>query len=167
MSKNIKKVGRNKSGQFTKGNNFAVGNKNANKYKKEYAEELIKYFSEPPTRVEYIRDYDAHGKLKHEEPVVLGADYPTFEGFATQIGVTTKTLENWKRDHPLFAKAYELAQDLQKNTLLVNGLGGRYNANFAKFVAMNHHNMADRTEQKLLGDEGMEVIVNVKTPSNS
>lgn len=158
----VKKVGRNKSGQFTKGNTFSVGNKNANKYKSEYASELLKYFSEPPTRVDYIKRYDRSGNITEEEPVVIGADYPTFEGFAASIGVTRNTLDNWRNKHAAFARAYERAEDLQKNMLIVNGLGGRYNGNFAKFIAANQHGMVEKSEHKIGGTEDFTVNIQVE-----
>lgn len=163
-----KKVGRNSSGQFTKGNNFAMGNNNTGKYKKEYTEQLIEYFSEPPTRVEYIKHYNARGEITMEEPVVLGADYPTFEGFAIKIGVTARTLENWAESYPTtFGRAYEMAKDMQKNMIVVNALGGRYNGNFAKFIASAQFDMAEKTKQEIGAGDGLEVIVNVKTPDQS
>lgn len=163
-----KKVGRNKVGQFTKGNNFAVGNSSAGKYRKEYTEQLIEYFSKPPTRVEYVKHYDAKGNIIKEEPVVLGADYPTFEGFAIKIGVTAGTLKNWAEKNPTtFGRAYEMAKDMQKNMIVVNALGGRYNGNFAKFIASAEFDMAEKTKQEIGAGDGLEVIVNVKTPDQS
>lgn len=161
-----KKVGRNKSGRFTKGNNFGSGN-GKGKYKKEYVEELIEYFNTPPTRVEYIKHYDREGNVVKEEPVVLGADYPTLEGFAIKIGVSSRTLENWAKDYPTtFGAAYERAKDVQKNMLIVNGLGGRYNSKFAQFVASSQFDMAEKSEQKHTLDEGYNVIVKVERDGN-
>lgn len=156
------KQGRNKSGQFTKGNNFAKGHGGASKYKKEYAAKLIEYFSKPPTRVEYVKYYDSDGKVKREEPVVLGADYPTFAGFATTIGVTSRTLENWRANYAGFAEACERAEDIAHNILIVNGLAGNYNGNFAKFIASNQFDMAEKSEQKITGDEGWNVKITVE-----
>lgn len=162
-----KKVGRNKSGRFTKGNNFAEGRGSPGKYKKEYTDQLIEYFNTPPTRVEYIKRYDREGNVKEEEPVVIGADYPTFEGFAIKIGVTSRTLENWAAAYPTtFGAAYERAKDVQKNMLIVNGLGGRYNGKFAQFVASSQFDMAEKSEQKLTGGDGYQVVVKVERDGN-
>jgi hypothetical protein len=158
------KQGRNKNGQFTKGNNFGMGKGGKDKYKAEYTEELLKFFSEPPTRVEYIKKYDRCGNLTEEEPVILGADYPTFEGFAIKLGVTARTLENWAERYPTtFGRAYEMCKDIQKNMIVVNALGGRYNGKFAQFLASSQFGMMEKSEQRISGDEGLEVIVNVKT----
>ena len=162
-----RKVGRNKSGRFTKGNNFGEGRGSPGKYKNDYAKQLLEYFSDPPTRVEYIKHYNSLGEVTKEEPVVVGADYPTFEGFANKIGVTSRTLENWRDKYPTFADAYERAIDLQKNMLVVNSLGGRYNGNFAKFIASNAFGMSEKSEHKVASDEGVEVFINVKAPDKS
>lgn len=158
------KQGRNKNGQFTKGNNYGMGSGGKDKYKAEYTEQLLKFFSEPPTRVEYIKKYDRNGNLTEEEPVILGADYPTFEGFAIKLGVTARTLENWAERYPTtFGRAYEMAKDIQKNMIVVNALGGRYNGKFAQFIASSQFGMVEKSEHSISGDEGLEVIVNVKT----
>ena len=163
MEKVKNKVGRNKSGRFTKGNNYAVGNKKG-QYKAEYTKEMLEYFSTPATRVEYVKHYDAKGNVTKEEPVVLGADYPTFEGFANKIGVTARTLENWAKNHEnTFGKAYEMCKDIQKNLIIVNALGGRYNGNFARFIASAQFDMAEKVKQEIEGGDGVEVNINVKT----
>lgn len=157
-------VGRNASGQFTANNTFAKGNKSADKYKKKYAKALLEYFSKPPNRVEYVKHYDSYGNLKREEPVLMGADYPTLEGFAASLSVTVRTLENWCESHEEFREAYERAKEIQKNTLIVNSLGGQYNGNFAKFIAMNEFGMSEKSESKLGGLEGFDVNITVEKP---
>lgn len=129
-----KKVGRNKSGRFTKGNNFAKGEGSPSKYKKEYAEGLINFFKNC-------------------------TDYPTFEGYAAEIGVVSRTLENWKERYPSFADAYERAQDIQKNKLIVKALNGNYNGNFAKFIASVQFGMTEKSEQKITGIEGIDLNI--------
>ena len=155
MKKEQKNIGRNKSGQFTDGNNFGKGKSGV--YKSEYCSELIKYFEEPPTRVEYIKRYDASGNVKEEEPIVLAKDYPTFEGFAIKIGVTARTLEKWVGRHKAFAECYERAKDMQKNALIVNSLGGRYNSSFAKFIAVNHHGMSDKVTNEHEFEDSVQI----------
>lgn len=162
MEEKKKKVGKNSKGQFTQGNTYGEGAKK-DKYKAAYTQELIEYFSTPPTRVEYIKHYDKQGNLTEEEPVVLGSDYPTFEAFAIKIGVTARTLENWAAKYPTtFGRAYERAKDVQKNMIIVNALGGRYNGNFAKFVASSQFDMAEKEKHEFGGSEGYSVVVKVE-----
>jgi hypothetical protein len=51
--------------------------------------------------------------------------------------------------------------------LVVNSLGGRYNGNFAKFIASNAFGMGEKSEHKVAADEGVEVFINVKAPDKS
>lgn len=160
------KKGKNSKGEFTNGNNFGEGKGKNTKYKAKYGQELLDYFSCPSTRVEYIKHYDSKGNVIKEEPVVIGADYPTFEGFAIKIGVTARTLENWAKGKPTtFGVVYEMCKDIQKNLILVNALGGRYNGNFARFIASAQFDMAEKTKQEIGAADGWEVNINVKTDS--
>ena len=156
-----KKAGRNESGQFTSGNNFASGNYSKRKYDEEYCEELIKYFDREPTKTVYVERYNEEGDVVEREPVTVANDYPTFEGFARLIGVTLRTLERWRASRRHFAEAWEAAAELQRNMLIVNGLHGKYNSSFAKFIAVNHHGMSDKVEQKLEGGEGFDINITV------
>lgn len=157
-------VGRNANGQFTANNTFAKGNKNADKYKKKYAKALIEYFDKPPSQVVYIRHYYSNGNLKREEPKVLPARYPTLEGFATLLSVTVRTLENWCESHEEFREACERVKEMQKDTLIVNSLGGQYNGNFAKFIAMNEFGMSEKSDHKFDGLEGFDVSITIDKP---
>lgn len=156
-----KKVGRNKSGRFTKGNNFAKGKGRPGKYKKEYADMLIDYFSVPKMVTFWKRKYYANGKVKEEEPITQPPIYPTFEGFAKSIGVTSGTLQNWREKYPSFNEAYERALDMQKDILITNSLGGLYNGNFAKFIASAQFGMVEKTEQKITGIDGIDLNIEV------
>ena len=117
-----KKQGKNKNGRFTKGNNYAKGNKGKGKYKKAYIDQLILYFSAEPAP---------------------GVEYPMFEGFAKRIGVTVRTLERWAAEKEDFGEAYERCRDVQKRFLVVGGLTERYNSAFAKFMC-GVHGMSDK-----------------------
>ena len=135
-----KRSGRNKSGKFTKGNNFAKGRGSPGKYKIEYAQKLIQWF----------KDCES---------------YPTFEGFAVEIGVVSRTLENWREGYPSFADAYERALDIQKNKLITKSLAGEYNGNFAKFIASAQFGMAEKEKHEISGIEGISVGITVERPS--
>ena len=167
MKNKEKNKGRNSNGQFTDGNTYGGSGKNG-RYKNEYATELVRFFSEPPTRVDYIKRYDKQGNLIEEEPIELAAVYPTFEAFAIKIGVTVRTLENWRDSYKLFGEAYERAQAIQKNMLIVNGLGGRYNSSFAKFIAVNHHGMSDKVtnEHEFEGSDGFALNISIREPED-
>lgn len=108
------------------------------KYEREYALQMIDFFS-----VE-VFTIDKLGRKKLNR-------YPTFERFATNIGVTHKTLWNWAQhpDNSEFLHAYQICQDLQKALLVEGGLSGEYNNNFAKFLAVNVTDLRDKVEQEI------------------
>ena len=138
-------------GQFAKGNTvgeqtrFEKENAAANKYKDEYCDMLIEFFNKPATRIEYKKNY-VKGELSSETPIVLPAEYPTFELFAASISVTTKTLQNWCEKHPRFSYYYARAKEIQLGTLTSCAVMGLYNPLYAKFEAVNNHGQKDKTE---------------------
>ena len=136
------KKGKNKKGRFTKGNNYAKGNKGAGKYKRKFIDEMLLYFSAEPTK---------------------DAEYPTFEGFAKRIGVTVRTLERWAAEKEDFGEAYERCRDVQKRFLIIGGLTERYNSAFAKFMC-GVHGMTDKNSKSddggsSGGGDGLEVVI--------
>lgn len=143
---------RNAQGQFVKGNKigagtrFKEGNEAASKYKDEYCEKLLEFFSGPDTEVHYKRTFDRQGKVISETPIVMPAEYPTFELFAASIGVTTQTLLEWCQKYPRFLICYARAKELQLGKLTSNALRGLYNPIYAKFEAVNNHNQKDKQE---------------------
>lgn len=160
-----KKVGKNKSGKFTKGNTYGSG-ASPGKYKKEYAEKLVEYFSIPKMVTFWKRKYYEDGRVKEEEPITTPPIYPTFEGFAKTIGVTSRTLLNWREKYPSFNDAYERALDMQKDILITNSLGGLYNGKFAQFIASSQFDMVEKSEQKISGVEGWDVKITIDKPEN-
>jgi len=119
-----------------KGNKYAIGNNGGRptKYKKNYCQEIIKYFDKEPFEIK-------EGK---EVPVNL----PTFEKFAVYIDVNYDTLQEWRKKHEEFSESYKKAKNLQKNILIINGLRGNYNSTFAIFTAKNITDMRDIVENK-------------------
>ena len=136
---------RDENGRFTKGNTigestrFKYRHKISSKYKDEYCDLMYEYFSMPERRD--------------------GAPYPTFEGFAASIGVILETLENWREAHAHFRDIYTLCAQMQKDNVINGGLRETYNAQFAKFIAINNHGMKDKTEQEFKGDTDVKITV--------
>lgn len=141
--------GRNKKGQFAKNNKYGKGSKG--KYKREYAEMLIKYFGIEPSRE----------VKKGKKTIRVANEYPMFEKFARDLGVTVRTLENWAQKHEEFARAYEMAKDSQRYILITNALFSRYNANFAKFVAAAHHGMPDGDREEDGTEDDIDVTIKI------
>jgi len=100
---------------------FEKGNDAAVKYDGKYCGEMLDFFR-------------------------TSSKYPTFERFADNIGVTARTLENWRDKHKKFKHAYERAKNLQKARLIEGGLAGLYDSRVVKLVALNDHGYADKVE---------------------
>ncbi len=149
------------TGQFKKGNEvgkktrFEKDNKAASKYKPEYCEMLIDYFNQPSTKVEYKETY-YKGELNSRTPIVMPAEYPTFELFAAKLGVSVRTLKNWCEEDPRFADCYARAKEIQYGKLTSLAVMGIYNPVYAKFEAVNNHDKQDKSEveQKVSGNIG-------------
>lgn len=118
------------------------------KYKPEYCQQLIDYFSIEP--LEVIREQEITGteggKYVSRR---LPQRFPWFEGFARKIGVHRNTLKNWCNEHPEFAEAYETAKDLQREFLVDIGLSGATSASFAIFTMKNVCGWRDERDLKL------------------
>lgn len=115
------------------------------KYKKEYCEEMLKFFNIPHTRIEYKTKLDKNGDIKEIE-IERPNSLPTFEKFACNINVCVDTLHEWKKVHQEFSEAYRQCQQLQKDMLIDLGMLGLYNAPFTQFVAKNITDMKDKQE---------------------
>lgn len=134
---------RKENGQFQKGNEigketrFKSGNAYVikSKYKDEYCDAMLAYFM-------------------NEEIV-----FPTFEDFASSIGVLAETLKNWCEYHPRFRDTHARCTEIQKHRLLVGGLTERFNAQIVKFLAINNHGMKEKIEQNFKGDAVLNVNI--------
>lgn len=118
------------------------------KYRREFCEKIIEYFSEPPKneteKITYYRD----GTVKSREPVVRPWDFPTFQGFAHSINVDMAQLGRWREKHSEFRAAYARAKEIQEAIWLQESMAGRYNAQFAKFFGVNCLGYKDKVEQE-------------------
>ena len=134
---------RDERGRFVKGHDrpegagFQPGNLESSKYDAKYPEDIKIYF-----------------KQIYDE-----GNYPTFEGYADSIGVTARTLENWCEAHPLFKDAYDFCKNKQRGALLEGAMAGRFNATFAKFVAVNCHGMKEKVESEIKGSGSFNISV--------
>lgn len=118
------------------------------KYKPEYCQQLIDYFSIEPLEIireQEITDTEGGKCISRRLP----QRFPWFEGFARKIGVHRNTLKNWCAEHPEFAEAYETAKDLQREFLVDIGLSGATSASFAIFTMKNVCGWRDERDLKL------------------
>lgn len=136
------------------------------KYKPEYCQELIDFFSIPRTREIEVTHKNTKGESwtkTEEKPNPL----PQFIDFSMKIGVCDDTLTEWKKTHEEFSAAYNKAKALQKSFLIENGLAGHYNAPFAIFTAKNITDMRDKQEMEHSGEiKGVVVLPAEKIPGD-
>lgn len=127
------------------------------KYRPEYVDQMLEFFSQAPTREVTVRD--AKGNERTE---ILPGQFPTLARFATNIGVVKDTLLEWSqaRDengelkHPEFSVAYKKAKELQEANLVEGTIAGAYNSTFAIFTAKNVLGWRDKIEQEVTGKDG-------------
>lgn len=118
------------------------------KYKEEFCERMLNFFSIPHTYMDEVTVIDKTGNAttkEVEKPNIL----PTFEKFAVNIGVCFDTLREWVKEHEEFSESYKRCKDLQKDMLNDLAMRGFYNPTYTIFVAKNITDMRDKTEQDL------------------
>ena len=121
----------------------------SSKYKKQYCEQIIKFFSRDPYKEVEVKHYGTDGTLRRTEIKRIPNDLPFLSAFAHKIGVSVRTLERWAKVHPEFSGACKRAKELQKEFLITNGLLGLYNPTFAIFAAKNLTDMRDQQNLKI------------------
>jgi len=102
------------------------------KYKPEYCEQIIKFFSIAPTET--------------VKKITTANPFPTIERFCANLKISITTLHEWTKQHDAFMDAYSVAKIMQKDILIQNSLTGRFQSNFAKFVAINCTDMSEKSE---------------------
>lgn len=106
------------------------------KYKEEYCQALLDYFSVEPYREVMKKIVTKQGDVI-EIPENEANDMPTLAGFAISIGIHRDTLLEWSKQYPEFSGVYKRAIEFQENFLVVNGNKGLINPAFGIFTAKN------------------------------
>ena len=94
------------------------------KYKKQYCEEIIRFFDVPQTKIQKVTQITASGVTEFNKEVP--ENLPTIIGFARKIGVLSETLKEWADKYEEFSVSYRKALELEKEFLIQNGLKGFY-----------------------------------------
>ncbi len=122
------------------------------KYKPEYCEAIVAFFSKDPTTLKEVTSITKKGITTHK--VEVPEKLPLLSAFARSIDVDEDTLLNWTKEHPEFFGAYTRAKALQKEFLIHNGLAGLYDTKFAMFVAVNCTDMRDKVDHTIGNPDG-------------
>ena len=112
------------------------------KYKEEYSDMLVAYFLKFIEMRDDPKDADeaaARGYMLCEKadgvykaiPPAPSPGYPTLTKFAIKIGVTPRTLTNWRDKKPAFAEACEFADAIQDDILNERALTGEVDGKVA------------------------------------
>lgn len=88
--------------------------------------------------IDYFIDYVEENK----------SGMPEFLEFALSIGVTRRTLTNWKKEHKEFEEAYALCNDIQQWYLERMGLSGRNNPRMTQFLLSVKHQCSEYARRK-------------------
>lgn len=110
-----------------------------------YCDQMLAFFDRPKMR-ETIETFTYKSGAVDERVKYVPNTPPHFSEFARKIGVTTRTLKKWAKDHPDFREAYDTCQEIFEEFMIDNGLTGGYGAVAMKFVAVNRTKMRDKTE---------------------
>lgn len=117
------------------------------KYRPEYAAHMLAYFD--------VQAGKAETNFKTGTTTWVFKDWPTFQGFAKEIGVSKETLHLWATEmnpdgktlrRPEFSDAYARARETQEHLLMQGGMSGAYNAGFASLAAKNILGWKDKVE---------------------
>ena len=150
------------------------------KYKKEYADKLVTYF----LRFLEMRDdpkiddgaerqgmvtveIDEDGNAIKKSPPCTG--YPSLTKFAIKIGVTPRTITNWREKYPAFAEACEFADAIQDDILNERALTGAVDGRVAMKIrelklAAKRNKEADEATA-IAGKFGIEILKHISTES--
>lgn len=82
---------------------------------------------------------------KYTNKTLKDGDFPTIEGLALELGVSTRTLYGWETEYPEFLQTMDSLRDAQRDMLQVGGLTGKYNARMAIFLLKASHGLSDAT----------------------
>ena len=99
------------------------------KYKKEYCQDIKKFFSKSLT-------------------ITQDPELPFFSAYAREIKVNTDTLHEWKKKHKEFSEAYKECKHIQEEILAKFALEGKFNSTFSIFTAKNILGWRDVKEVK-------------------
>jgi len=102
------------------------------KYRNEIPEELKAFFSE----IKPLLLNDTQ----------VGFLFPTIEKFCSNLDVVKSTFYKWCQEKPELSDAFNVAKQMQKDTLIQMGANGIYKEGFAKFMAINCTDMKDKIE---------------------
>lgn len=111
-------------------------------YKKSFPNKVIEYFEKT------LADRRPDGVIKR---------IPSYVAFARSIGVTARTIENWRKRYPKFGEACDECDALLREAIIGEGLSFRMHASFAKFLLSSRFGMREKVEITPSDDATVEI----------
>lgn len=110
-------------------------------YEPKYITQIDKYL-----KLRADEEYEFHktrGDKSDSYEKRIRVKLPSIEGFAIFLGVSRKTLYNWRDEQPDFAEALDRILVEQKQRLIDMGLSGDYSPTIAKLILSSNHGMRE------------------------
>jgi hypothetical protein len=111
-------------------------------YDKKYCQSIVDFFDRDLT-VQIKAGLDLAGRQLYK---TVANELPLFSSFATSIGVTRDTVNEWVKVHEEFSVAHKMAAQLQERMLISNTMKGYYQQPSGIFAMKNLLRWTDRTE---------------------
>jgi hypothetical protein len=70
---------------------------------------------------------------------------PTLTGFAKKVGVTTRTLANWKDKHEAFEEAYQYSMAIAADMIQQFSINNVWSPSMSVFLLKSNHGLQDKT----------------------
>lgn len=143
-------------------------------YRKKYCKEVKAYFF----KFLDLRDdpvQDDKTERRGMVPIVIDGDeaqicvkpctgYPTLTKFAAKIGVTTRTLRNWRAEFPEFDEACELCEDIFDDVLDERALFGAWDGRVAMKIRELKANARDNAARSGVTGGGLKIEITRHIP---
>ena len=118
------------------------------KYKKEYCQGIIDYFSEFEMFDEIPVDKQEKDGSVTTTIKQIPARPPSITKYGQKIGVSFDTLAEWQKVHTEFSVAYKTAKKVYEDIIRDGAMIGLYKENFTKMVMAQNFGYSDKIETK-------------------
>lgn len=132
------------------------------KYRKKYCRQVVEYFlkfielrDDPEDRERDRAERQGMVAVKIEDGVIKVEKtpckgYPTLTKFAIAVGVTPRTIRNWRNEHDEFDEACEFAENILNDVLDERSLTGKWDGK----VAMKIRELRANVKRREDGEDG-------------
>ncbi len=109
-----------------------------------HPDDIVVYFTERYEKMQDPERFKSRHALTYvQEPVRP----PTFSGYAAEVGVSTKTLWQWKVEYEAFEDSMGICKAMQEAMIIEMSACKAYDPRFAALMMKNMHDWQDKVEQ--------------------